>query len=35
MFENEIANIIFTVIFVGVALSGIIDYVNYKYGDKK
>ena len=35
MFENEIANIIFTVIFVGVALSAIIDYVNYKYGDKK
>jgi hypothetical protein len=35
MFENEIANIIFAVIFVGVALSGIIDYVNYKYGDKK
>lgn len=29
------ANIIFAAIFVGVALSGIIDYVNYKYGDKK
>ena len=31
MFENEIANILFTAIFVGVALSGIIEYVNYKY----
>jgi len=35
MFGNEVANIIFATIFVGVALSGIIEYVNYKYGDKK